>query len=512
MFQFLAVTQADQPADGARRRSFLRQLLHRIATPATIIVVALSSHLIYTTDVNAESRRLPNIVFIMADDLGYGDLGCYGQKQIQTPNIDRLAREGVKFTQFYAGSTVCAPSRCVLMTGLHLGHCYIRGNAKMNLRPGDVTVAEVLKKSGYTSGLIGKWGLGHEGSTGVPTRQGFDYFFGYLDQHHAHNYYPSYLHRNETRVKLRNVVPGEGKFGQGVATKKIDYSPDLLLRESLAFIDRNKNRPFFLYLAATIPHANDEARSKGMEIPDYGIYRYKDWPQPQKGLAAMITRLDGDVGKILARLKRYGIDENTIVFFTSDNGPHAEGGNNPKFFDSNGPLRGIKRDLYEGGIRVPMIVRWPGKAPAGIVSDTIGYFGDLMATAADIAGVDAPKGLDSISMLPSILGKADQQKQHKYLYWEFYERGSAQAVRMGDWKGVVKPLGGMKIEVYNLKTDIGEKHDIAGTHPKIAAKLRAIIKEAHIPSPDWKVRRRKRRHKPKRRRANGGDTARKRAG
>jgi len=437
----------------------------------------------------------------MADDLGYGDLGCYGQKQIQTPHIDRLAREGVKFTQFYAGSTVCAPSRCVLMTGLHLGHCYIRGNAKMNLRPGDVTVAEVLKKTGYTNGLIGKWGLGHEGSTGVPTRQGFDYFFGYLDQHHAHNYYPSYLVRNETRVKLRNVVPGEGKFGQGVATKKIDYSPDLLLKESLEFIDRNKDRPFFLYLAATIPHANDEARGKGMEIPDYGIYRDKDWPQPQKGLAAMITRLDGDVGKILARLKRYGIDRNTIVFFTSDNGPHAEGGNNPNFFDSNGPLRGIKRDLYEGGIRVPMIVRWPGKTPAGTVSTTIGYFGDLMATAADIAGVNTPKGLDSISMLPSILGKPNQQKQHKYLYWEFYERGSAQAVRMGDWKGVVQPLGGTKLEVYNLKTDLGEQHDIAAAHPQIAAQLRAIIKEAHVPSPDWKVRKRRRRRKRKRRAA-----------
>ncbi|MCH8047131.1 MAG: sulfatase-like hydrolase/transferase, partial [Planctomycetes bacterium] len=306
-------------------------LLHRIFTLLLFAGVScLSIHPINKA-ISAEKPRLPNIVFIMADDLGYGDLGCYGQKQIKTPNIDRLAAEGMKFTNCYAGSTVCAPSRCVLMTGLHTGHCFIRGNGKDNLRPSDVTVAEVLKDAGYTTALCGKWGLGHEGSTGLPTRQGFDYFYGYLDQHHAHNYYPSFLVRNEKRVKLRNVVPGEGKWGQGVATKKIDYSHDLIVEEALAFIDRRKDKPFFLYLALTIPHANNEAGRRGMEVPSYGQYADKDWPEPQKGIAAMISLMDRDIGRLMARLKQHGIDDDTIVMFTSDNGPHRQGGNNPDF-------------------------------------------------------------------------------------------------------------------------------------------------------------------------------------
>ena len=271
----------------------------------------------------------PNIIFIMADDLGYGDLGCFGQRRIQTPQIDRLARQGMRFTDFYAGSTVCAPSRCVLMTGYHTGHAFIRGNGKDNLRPSDVTVAEVLKPAGYATGLIGKWGLGHEGSSGLPTRQGFDQFYGYLDQHHAHNYYPSFLVRNESRVALNNVVPREGKFGQGVASKKVDYSHDLITREALAFVDRHHDRPFFLYWSLTIPHANNEARAKGMEVPDYGIYSDRAWPEPQKGHAAMITRMDSDVGRLLARLEHHGIADNTVIFFTSDNGPHREGGRIP---------------------------------------------------------------------------------------------------------------------------------------------------------------------------------------
>ncbi|MCH7728708.1 MAG: sulfatase-like hydrolase/transferase, partial [Planctomycetes bacterium] len=257
----------------------------------------------------------------------------------------------------------------------HTGHAFIRGNGKDNLRPSDVTVAEVLKEAGYTTGMFGKWGLGHEGSTGLPTRQGFDEFYGYLDQHHAHNYYPQFLVRNEKRVPLRNVVPKPGQFGQGVATVKIDYSHDLITEEALAFIDHNKDRRFFLYVPWTIPHANNEARNKGMEVPDFGIYKDKEWPEAQKGHAAMITRMDADVGRILARLEKYGIDDNTIVMFTSDNGPHREGGNDPDFQDSNGKLRGIKRDLSEGGIRVPMIARWPGKVPAGTTTNFAGAFG-----------------------------------------------------------------------------------------------------------------------------------------
>ncbi|MDA2924531.1 arylsulfatase, partial [Acidobacteria bacterium AH-259-L09] len=445
----------------------------------TLSLVGLAACTIGQDESTVTTERLPNIIFIIADDLGYGDLGSYGQERIQTPHLDRLAAEGVRFTDFYAGSTVCAPSRSVLMTGQHLGHTYIRGNGKFNLRPEDVTVAEILKEAGYATGHIGKWGLGHEGSTGVPTKQGFDYFFGYLDQHHAHNYYPSFLVRNEERVPLENVVPGEGQYGQGVATEKVSYSHDLLMEEAFQFIDRSKDSPFFLYLPLTIPHANNEARQKGMEVPDYAAYADKEWPEPQKGLAAMITRMDADLGKLFESLQEHQIDEDTIIFFTSDNGPHREGGNDPDFFDSNGPLRGIKRDLYEGGIRVPMIVRWPGHAPAGTVSNHIAYFADFMATAAEIAGVQPPENTDSISFLPAILGKTESQEEHEYLYWEFYERGSAQAVRTGHWKAVRKPMFTGEIELYDLGTDVGETHNVADQHPQIVKKIRTIMEEAH---------------------------------
>jgi arylsulfatase A-like enzyme len=435
----------------------------------------------------ADSQQKPNIVFILADDLGYGDLGCYGQKRILTPNIDRLAAEGVRFTQFYAGSTVCAPSRCVLMTGLHVGHCYIRGNADLSLRRSDRTVAELLQSAGYTTGLFGKWGLGQEGTDGIPTRKGFNEFFGYLDQHHAHNYFPAFLISNESRVKLKNVVPGKGPFGTGVATQKVEYSADLIVDRALDFISRNQERPFFLYFASTLPHANNEAKPNGMEIPDYGAYRGKDWPAQEKGQAAMISRLDSDVGRLMERLRMDGLEHRTIVFFTSDNGPHHEGGHNPKFFDDSGPLRGTKRDLYEGGIRVPMIVRWPGHAPQGEVRDHIGYFGDFFATAADIAGEACPAGLDSVSFLPAITGRNPHQTQHAHLYWEFYEGGSKQAVRLGNWKGVIRPLGSQSVELYDLRTDLSETTNVAHQHPDVVKKILELAAEAHVPSPLWHV-------------------------
>jgi uncharacterized sulfatase len=431
----------------------------------------------------AEPQQPPNIIFIMVDDLGYGDLGCYGQKTIETPNIDRLAAEGMRFTDFYAGSTVCAPSRCVLMTGLHTGHCYIRGNGKLNLRPEDVTVAEVLKPAGYQTALCGKWGLGHEGSTGVPTRQGFDLFYGYLDQHHAHNYYPSFLIRNENRVPLKNVVPGEGQWGQGVATKKVEYSHDLIMNETLQFVTDSKDKPFFLYLALTIPHANNEAGNKGMEVPDLGIYADKDWPEPQKGHAAMITYMDRDIGRLMKMLKDLGIDEDTIVMFTSDNGPHSEGGGRSEYFDSNGPLRGQKRALYEGGVRVPLIARWPGQIKAGSTSDFIGGFWDILPTCAELAGAEAPSGLDGISFVPTLLGQGEQQ-QHEYIYWEFYEQGGRQAVRQGQWKAVFNH--GKPIELYDLSQDIGEEHNIAADHADLVAKLAAYMKSARTESELWK--------------------------
>ena len=339
-----------------------------------------------------KSKNPPNIIYILADDLGYGDLGCYGQEQIKTPEIDQMANEGMLFTAHYAGNTVCAPSRCALMTGLHTGHALIRNNARVPLRPSDTTIAELLKNAGYSTALIGKWGLGNPGSTGVPTKKGFDYFFGYMDQGHAHNYYPTFLWRNEEKVELPNIVPDESEEGRGVATVKKVYSHDLFTEEAIQFLDKQKNQsnPFFLYLAYTLPHANNEAGralGDGMEVPDYGDYENKDWPNPQKGHAAMISRLDRDVGRLFEKLKSAGMDENTIVFFTSDNGPHAEGGVDFEFNNSNGIYRGYKRDLYEGGIRVPLIVRWPGKIEQGAESDHISAFWDMMPTFIDLAGI-----------------------------------------------------------------------------------------------------------------------------
>jgi len=435
----------------------------------------------------AATDTKPNIIFILADDLGYGDLGCYGQKRIKTPNLDRMAAEGMRFTQHYAGSTVCAPSRCTLMTGLHTGHCTVRGNARVPLRPADLTVAELLKQAGYRTGIIGKWGLGEADSTGIPNRQGFDYWFGYLNQRHAHNYYPRYLWRNQQKVWLDNEVRDVNPPG-GVATKRVQYSHDLFAAEALAFVERNKDKPFFLYLAFTIPHANNEAGKKGMEVPSYDPYTDKDWPEPQKAHAAMITRMDRDIGRLLAKLKELGIDEKTLVMFSSDNGPHREGGNNPHFNDSNGPLRGIKRDVYEGGIRVPLIARWPGKIKPGSVSDHISAFWDFLPTCCELAQVPVPDGIDGISMVPTLLGRPEQQRQHEYLYWEFHEQGKKQAVRLGPWKGVrlnvaKNPDG--PIELYNLEDDIGEQHNIAAQHPDIVAKIAKIMKQARTPSQHW---------------------------
>jgi len=431
----------------------------------------------------ARAARKPNIIYILSDDLGYGDLGCYGQKRIKTPHIDRLSAEGMRFTDHYAGSTVCAPSRCVLMTGLHTGHCRIRGNSRLPIQPEDVTVAEILKGAGYATGLVGKWGLGEEGSVGIPTRQGFDYFYGYLNQRHAHNYYPEFLFRNTERVRLKNVVPRAGREGSGVASEKVEYSHDLIAAEALSFVERNKAKPFFLYLALTIPHANNEAGRKGMEVPSDEPYSGEAWPEPQKNHAAMITRMDRDIGRLIAKLKELGIDRDTVVTFTSDNGPHREGGGNPAFFGASGPLKGIKRDLYEGGIRVPMIARWPGKIAPGSVTDHMSAFWDFLPTACEVAGLRAPEGIDGISFLPTLLG--EKQRKHDYLYWEFTERGGKQAVRMGRWKGIRQKVSGnpdAPIELYDLASDIGEKRNIASKHADIVAKIAATMKTARTKS------------------------------
>lgn len=419
----------------------------------------------------------PNIIFIMADDMGYGSPGSYGQKLIHTPNLDRMVAEGMRFTRHYSGSTVCAPSRGALMTGLHTGHAYIKGNYAMetegNLPIPDstITVAELLKEAGYTTAMIGKWGLGGPGSVGGPNSQGFDYSFGYLDQRNAHEYYPPYLWKNEQKYPLDNQeVPRE-------------YSHDLFTAEALSFIRASKDRPFFLYLPYTIPHG-------AFQIPNDAPYSNKSWSQSQKNYAAMITRLDRDVGRIIAMLKSEGLDENTIVFFTSDNGG-VRGMSD--FFQANGPLRGYKRDFYEGGIRVPLIVRWPGKIKQGSVSDHISAGWDFLPTACELAGVSPPEHIDGISFLPELLGK--KQKSHAYLYWENFkyyyswkpgDEGprngfEAQAVRLGKWKGVrhgINKDSNSPIELYDLSKDLPEKNNVADRYPDIVQRIENIMRVA----------------------------------
>jgi arylsulfatase A-like enzyme len=448
-----------------------------------ILVLALSTVL----PAGPPAAAGPNIVFILADDLGYGDLGCYGQKVIQTPGLDRMAAEGMRFTDCYAGSTVCAPSRCCLMLGRHTGHAPVRGNARVPLRPEDVTVAELLKEAGYATGIIGKWGLGEPETTGIPNLQGFDFWFGYLNQGHAHNYYPEYLWLNQAKFPLANevehVIGGRDRSPAGVATKRVEYSHDLFTERAIEFLEKQAGGPFLLYLAYTIPHANNEAGNRGMEVPDFGQYADRDWPEPQKGHAAMISRLDRDVARLFDKIRRLGIDEDTIVFFSSDNGPHKEGGADPAFFNRSGPLQGFKRSLCDGGIRVPGIARWPGKVKAAAVSDLPWAFWDVLPTACDLAGVDPPAGIDGISIVPTLLGEGGQ-KRHEFMYWEFHEGGaSKQAVRMGDWKAV--RVWGGPLAIYDLSTDISESKDVAAEHPDVVARIEDYLKTARTESEPW---------------------------
>jgi arylsulfatase A-like enzyme len=488
--------------DGMVSDSQTKMTMKVIGTPSSkwrgTIIAAIALTLTFlsgsahsATNVITASHK-PNIIFILADDLGYGDLGCYGQAKIKTPNIDKLASEGIRFTDCYAGSTVCAPSRCALMTGLHTGHNTIRGNgAGLALAPEDVTVAEVLKRAGYHTALVGKWGLGDEGSTGLPPKQGFDEFLGYLNQTHAHDYYTDHLFHYDAKRGLS----GRQELAENWAGKKVLYMPDLFTQAATNVIRINKPeqfnnyRPFFLYLSYIIPHANNEEGQRtgnGMQVPSDAPYSDESWPQVEKNKAAMITRMDRDIGKLMEMLQKHKLDENTVVFFSSDNGPHKEGGVDPKFFQSSGKLRGIKRDLYEGGIRIPMIVRWPGKIKPGQVSEQVCAFWDFLPTAAEIAGVKPPEKIDGISMLPTLLGQR-QTNQHAFLYWEFHERGFQQAARMGDWKAV-RPQADEKLELYNLKTDISEKDNVAEKNPEIVAKMDAYLKTARTESERFPIR------------------------
>lgn len=464
-----------------------------------------------------DAQRLPNIIFIMADDLGYGDIEPYGQKIIKTPNLSHLANAGMRFTQHYAGSTVCAPSRSVLMTGRHTGNAYIRGNYELGgfsdaeergqlpLKSNTVTLATVLKQAGYKTGAFGKWGLGGPGSEGLPTKQGFDEFLGYLDQKQAHNYYPTHLWHGTTKLAERwfaldnppiNVHP---RFNRKERWKKVDaqkrykdymgneYAPDPIAKRTLEFIREHKNDPFFLYLAYVAPHAALQVPDSELaeydflspEQPHRGEKGYTPHPRPRAARAAMISYMDKAIGDVIDLIDELKLGKDTLIIFTSDNGPAVEGGGDLAFFNSAGGLRGRKRDLYEGGIRVPFIAMWPGQIKAGSTSDHISAFWDLMPTFADIAGVDINTKTDGISFKPTLLGKP-QTEQHESLYWEFHESKPAQAVLMGQWKGIRRySKRNMNqipaLELYDLSTDIGENNDVAAKHPDIVKKIISVM-------------------------------------
>lgn len=451
---------------------------------------------------NQQQVQKPNIIYILADDLGYGDLSCYGQKKFKTPNIDLLAKNGMLFTRHYAGCTVCAPSRSSLMTGLHTGHTPIRGNkgwdpeGQYPIPASTFTIAEMLKQAEYTTGAFGKWGLGFIGTEGDPNKQGFDEFFGFNCQSLAHNYYPEYLWENNQKVILKGNTGDQFR----------EYAPKLIHEKALKFIEKNNSRktgnPFFLYYPTTIPHAElllpeenmkefrgkllPEKMYKGSEPGSAGfrIGSYGTQPEVHAAFAAMVTLLDKQVGEIVAKIKELGLDKNTIIIFSSDNGPHLEGGGDPDFFDSNGPLKGYKRDLYEGGIRVPMIFCWPGKIKAGSKTDHVSAFWDVMPTLAEITGFPVPKNLDGISFLPVLSGNGEQKK-HELLYWEFHELDGRQALIQNEWKLVryhVFTPEKITTELYDLKTDIGEEKNVAAEHPQLVKEMIGFLNNSRIDS------------------------------
>jgi len=462
----------------------------------SIPVALCASYALISWAQTDKKEPLPNIVYILADDLGYGDLSCYGQQKFSTPNIDRLAREGMLFTQHYTGCTVSAPSRSSLMTGLHTGHTPVRGNkgwepeGNWPLSAESYTIPEMFKTKGYVTGAFGKWGLGYIDTEGDPNSQGFDEFYGYNCQSLAHNYYPDHLWHNLEKILIH----------ENDSSKTGVYSADLIHKAALAFLETNKSKPFFLYYPTTIPHAelfakeeyvkmyrgkfDPEKSFKGVDSgPTFRLGPYGSQPEAHAAFAAMVTELDDYVGELLSKLKEFGLEKKTIVIFASDNGPHLEGGADPDFFNSNGDLKGYKRDFYEGGIRTPMLVRWPGKVKAGSKSDHISAFWDILPTFADITGAESLENIDGISFLPTLLGK--KQKQHEFLYWEFHEQGGKMAVRMGNWKAVKlnidkTPQG--VTELFDLSKDISESNNVAEANPELVKKMEEIMIQAHKPS------------------------------
>lgn len=462
--------------------------MHQISSVILPLLIGLSLHLGLPAE--AASER-PNIIYIMVDDLGYGDLGCYGQEVIQTPHIDQLAAEGMKFTDHYAGHTVCRPSRLVLWLGQHVGHTGLTGNRPRSLTSKEQTVARLLKQAGYATGGVGKWALGHVNepseidNPGHPNRNGFDYWYGYMNQSNAHNYYPTFLWENDKQVPLPGNVIDPAPAGRGrVSSKRVNYSHDFMTDAAFGFIKAHETDPFLLHIHWTIPHANNEGgrvTGDGMEIPDYGLYADKDWPNPEKGFAAMITHMDKDVGRLIELLKELKIDDRTLVIFTSDNGPHNEGNHSHEFFNSNGDLTGFKRSMHEGGIRVPMIARWPGHIAPGTASSHPSGFYDFLPTACELAGIDPPDEIDGISYLPSLLGNPDQVA-HEYLYCASLEGATSVGVRYGNWK-LVKYRQRRKKEnrpaewrLYDLSQDISEQHNVADQHPDVVDTIFGLLR------------------------------------
>lgn len=465
----------------------------KISTRISII----SAYLLLSLAMLSGEESKPNIIYILADDLGYGDLSFLGQEKFETPNIDKLAAKGMFFEEHYSGSTVCAPSRSSLMTGQHTGRTFVRGNREVQpegqypISDESLLIPEILKDAGYVSGIFGKWGLGYPGSEGEPLKQGFDVFYGFNCQRLGHHYYPYHLWNNEEKVMLDENV-GEAKG---------TYAPNLIHDRTLQFIEDSKDQPFFCFVASIIPHAElvapeeymERFRGKLSEVKKYkgvdsgpklrqGPYQSQD--EPRTAFAAMVALLDDQVGEIVAKTEELGIADNTLIIFTSDNGAHQEGGADPDFFDSNGVFRGHKRDLYEGGIHVPMIAYWPGKIEAASTTGHISAFWDMLPTFSDLAGLPMPEGIDGISILPTLLGEG-AQSNHPYLYWEFHERGGRMAVRMGKWKGVrydVFKKPNKPMELYDLSKDPGEKNNLASAHPEVVQRIEAIMKNARVTS------------------------------
>ena len=508
-------TQSDEPPKVLECGSPLP--LFRPDLPSVLVLLTVAMLLWPVANFGAAESRRPNVIFILADDLGYGDIGCFGQKKIRTPNLDRMAAEGMKFTQHYAGNAVCAPSRCVLMTGKHPGHAWVRDNREVKPEgqppiPADsVTIAKLLKEQGYATAAIGKWGLGFPGSEGDPLKQGFERFFGYNCQRHAHNHYPTYLWDNDRRLQLPNPefsahqkLPEDADPNLPIAYERYHgkvYAPDLLREQALAFIRQNRTKPFFLYFATTIPHlalqvpedSVREYRGKWPDPPYTGDRNYLPHYTPRAAYAAMVTRMDGDIGELWELVRELGLDQNTIFIFTSDNGPlyNRLGGTDCDFFQSAGALRGRKGSLYEGGIRVPLIVRWAGHIAARSISDRVTGFEDWLPTLMELVGAKAPARIDGISFAPTLLGKT--QKARPFLYREFPSYGGQQMIRIGDWKGVRQgliakgkqehaPENGLRLQLYNLHDDPSETKDVASERRDVVAQMEKTMRQEHQPS------------------------------